>query len=242
MNREYHCWHSPSLDRNMELLVFGHAGAKVLVFPTRDGRFYEYEDIGIVESLADKIEAGHLQLCCVDNLGAETFYNRTAAPSERISRHVQFETYILQEVLPWMNEKNSHSCCIAHGCSLGAYIAANVAFRHPGQFQKLAAFSGRYDMTESVAEFEDMFDGHFDEDIYYHSPLRFLANLECPALLGQMRQMDIVFAIGREDPFLDNNLRLGRVLQSKEIPYRLYEWDGRAHKGRHWRKMAALYL
>jgi esterase/lipase superfamily enzyme len=32
----------------MELLVFGHAGPKVLVFPTRDGRFYEYENLGLV--------------------------------------------------------------------------------------------------------------------------------------------------------------------------------------------------
>ena len=39
MNREYHQWWSERLRRNMELLVFGHAGAKVLVFPSRLGRF-----------------------------------------------------------------------------------------------------------------------------------------------------------------------------------------------------------
>jgi len=42
----------------MEFLVFGHAGAKVLIFPTRDGRFYEYEDLRIVDSLRPKIDAG----------------------------------------------------------------------------------------------------------------------------------------------------------------------------------------
>lgn len=46
----------------MELLVFGHAGAKVLIFPTREGRFFEYEKLGIVESLRHKIDAGQLQL------------------------------------------------------------------------------------------------------------------------------------------------------------------------------------
>jgi esterase/lipase superfamily enzyme len=35
MNREYHRWYSHRLGRDMELLIFGHAGAKVLVFPTR---------------------------------------------------------------------------------------------------------------------------------------------------------------------------------------------------------------
>ena len=59
MKREYHCWWSPRLHRDMELLIFGHAGAKVLVFPTRFARFYEYENLRIVDSIRDKIEGGH---------------------------------------------------------------------------------------------------------------------------------------------------------------------------------------
>jgi hypothetical protein len=46
VNREHHRWHSPSLGRDMELLVFGHAGARMLVFPTSMGRFFEWEDRG----------------------------------------------------------------------------------------------------------------------------------------------------------------------------------------------------
>ena len=33
------------------MLVFGHAGAPVLVFPTSQGRFYEFEDRGMVDVL-----------------------------------------------------------------------------------------------------------------------------------------------------------------------------------------------
>ncbi len=44
MYREYHKWFSPHLQREMELLILGHAGARVLVFPTRCGRFYDYEN------------------------------------------------------------------------------------------------------------------------------------------------------------------------------------------------------
>ena len=60
MHREYHRWYSQRLHRNLELLVFGHGGAKVLVFPTRDGSFHEYEDLRIVQSLAQKIDSGQL--------------------------------------------------------------------------------------------------------------------------------------------------------------------------------------
>ena len=39
MVREYHKWHSPRLGREMELLVFGHGGLPVVVFPRRAGGF-----------------------------------------------------------------------------------------------------------------------------------------------------------------------------------------------------------
>ncbi len=46
MNREYHKWYSNALRRDMELLVFGHSGVPLLVFPTSMGRFFDYESRG----------------------------------------------------------------------------------------------------------------------------------------------------------------------------------------------------
>jgi hypothetical protein len=66
--------------------VFGHAGAKVIVFPTREGRFYEYENLRMTEVLRDKLEKGFLQLFCVDGIDSESFYCRWAHPSGRIQR------------------------------------------------------------------------------------------------------------------------------------------------------------
>lgn len=242
MNREYHCWHSPHLNRDMELLVFGHAGAKVLVFPTRDGRFYEYEDLRIVRALSDKINAGHLQLYCVEGMAGETFYCWWRQPADRIQRYLQYEDYLLREVLPFMASRNPAPCTISHGCSLGAFFAANLAFRHPHLFQKLSAFSGRYDLTLNVEHFGDLFDGYYDEGVYYNTPTHFLPNLDCPERLGALRKMDIVLVIGKEDPFLENNRHLSRILWEKGVWNALHEWDGRAHQGRYWRKMAPLYL
>ena len=54
MNREYHKWKSSRLGREMELLVFGHAGMPVVVFPTSGGRFYEFEDRGMIGALEGK--------------------------------------------------------------------------------------------------------------------------------------------------------------------------------------------
>lgn len=242
MNREYHKWFSPHLERDMELLVFGHAGAKVLVFPTRDGRFYEYENIRMVQALSGKIQAGHLQLFCVDSVDHESLYNFWAHPRGRIQRHLQFENYILHEVLQFMAEKNPNPCTISHGCSLGAFHAANIALRHPLQFQKLAAFSGRYDLNLEVEHFGNLFSGYYDEDIYFHTPTHFLANLHSEPLLEALKKMDIVFTIGQEDPFLDNNYYLSQLLNEKGIQHQMHVWADRAHSGYYWRRMAPLYL
>ena len=242
MNREYHCWYSPRVGRDMELLLFGHAGAKVLIFPTREGRFYEYENLGMVDVLAHKIHEGHLQLICVDSIDRETLYGNWSHPADRIQRHIQFEEYILNEVFPFITSRNPHPVLIAHGCSLGAFHAANIAFRHPHLFRKLCAFSGRYDLTMTVECFYDLFDNYYDENIYYHTPAHFLPQLECGWRLEHLRRMDIVLAVGKEDPFLGNNHYLSRIMWSKGIWHALHEWDGRAHRGSSWRQMARLYV
>lgn len=242
MNREYHRWWSPRLQRDMELLVFGHAGAKVLVFPTRGARFYEYENLRMVDRLRLKIEAGHLQLYCIDSVDAESFYCWWAHPSGRIQRHIQYEEYILHEVLPLMHQKNDHPCVISHGLSLGAFHAANIAFRHPHLFKKLCAFSGRYDLTLRVDFFDDLFSGFYNEDVYYHTPTHFLPNLHCQDRLGHLRAMDIVLVIGERDPFRFNNEQLCDILRSKGANPALHVWGDRAHHGYYWRRMAPLYL
>ncbi len=226
----------------MELLVFGHTGARTLVFPTRSGRFFDYENWGMVNALRDKIEAGFLQLYCVDSLDAETLYNETKVPWERIALHAEYEKYILHEVLPFSESRNQNPFTIVHGCSLGAYHAVNIAFRHPRKFQKVVAFSGRYDLTLPLGTFRGLFDNYYDENVYYHTPNHYLSQLTDPVLLEQMRRMDIILTIGQEDAFLNNNYQFSDVLRQKEIPHALYVWDGEAHRPRYWRKMVQIYL
>lgn len=242
MNREYHKQWSVSLQRDMELLVFGSAGAKVLIFPTRNGRFYEYENLGLIKCLEDKIEQGHLQLFCVDSVDHESLYCRWAHPINRIQRHIAFENYVVHDVLPFMANRNPHECTIAHGLSLGAYHAANIAFRHPHLFKKLVACSGRFDLTLNVENFNDLFDGFYNEDIYFHTPNHFLPNLDCPWRLSKLKEMEITLVIGKEDPFLHNNQHLSAILQEKGIQHQLLVWDDRAHSGYYWRRMAKLYI
>ena len=242
MQREYHRWWSPRLERDMELLIFGHAGAPVLVFPTRGGRFFDYENWGMVAALGEKIDQGFIQLYCVDSIDHESLYGFWRPPHERIARHDSYSQYVLEEVLPLINKLNPDPFLIAHGCSLGAYHAVDIAFRNPDRFKKVVALSGRYDLTQVVGDFRPLFDDYYAELVYFHTPSHFIPQLGDLCVLNQLRQMEIIFAIGAADPFVENNRALSYALWNKGIWNALYTWDGEAHRPRYWRRMVQFYL
>ena len=242
MNREYHTWFSPNLQRDMELLVFGHAGEPVLFFPTRTAHFYDYEDWLVIEALRRKIEAGNLQVYCLDSIDKESFYAKDIPPSDRIARHLQYEQYVLKEVLDLVRKRTSYRTFVAAGCSLGAYHAANLAFKYPALFHKMVGLSGRYDLTTSMKYFDDLFEGYRDENVYYNMPGLYIPNLRDEYFISLMKRMEIIFVIGENDVFLENNRLISNSLWEKGIWNALHLWDGESHKAKYWRHMVQLYL
>ncbi len=236
MKREYCRWYSASLGRDMELLVFGHTGLPAVVFPTSCGRFFEFEERGMVEAVRGKIEHGHLQLFCVDSVDSESWYNRDVPPRWRIARHVQYEAYILHEVLALQQQWNPNPARVAIGCSLGGYHAANIALRHPDLFTGFLSMSGIFDMSRFL-------DGYYDEDCYFHTPPHFLPNLHDPGRLDQYRRGAYILATGVHDQCWDQNEHMARVLSDRGIPVRLDVWgDNARHDWPWWQRMLDVYL
>ena len=118
MHREYHNWWSKDLQRDMALLCFGHAGRKILVFPTSHGRFFEYEDNKMIAAVADKLDNGELQIYCVDSVDVESWYNTWAHPYWRLQRHLQYERYIINDVFPADVEQELDALHHGHGMQL----------------------------------------------------------------------------------------------------------------------------
>ncbi len=220
----------------MEMLVFGHAGMPVLVFPTSGGRFYEFEDRGMVAALADKISAGHLQLFCVDSVDKESWYNRSVPPRWRIARHLQYEAYLLTEVVPFIRSRNNDQRMVALGCSFGGYHAANIALRHPDIFTGMVSLSGAFDLSSFL-------DGYYDQDCYFNLPTHYLPSLNDPWFLDRYRNSTFVFATGLDDHCLDQNRTLHRILTEIEIPHRFHVWDSEnVHDWPTWQRMVQQYL
>ncbi|PSL30320.1 esterase family protein [Dyadobacter jiangsuensis] len=241
MERAYHKWFSPILGKSMEMLVFGHSGTPVIFFPTRSAHFYDFENWRVIDAMKEKIDAGYIQVYCVDSIDSESFYSDSPPPL-RIARHIQYEKYILEEVIPFIRTQNKKRELIAAGCSLGGYHAVNIAFKHPDIFTKVVGMSARYDLTQALPYFADLFDGYFDENIYYNMPNHFVPGISDPKLLRQLREMEITLVIGREDTFLDNNRHLSDSLHQLSVPHQFYIWDDEAHRPRYWREMVKIYL
>lgn len=237
MNREYHRWHSPALNRPMELLVFGHHGAPVLVFPTSRGRFYEWEDFGMIEAMRRHIEQGWNQFYCVDSVDEESWYCKACHPAARVARHIQYEQYILNEVIPLIRSKNDNAYLIVTGASFGAYHAVNFAFRHPGLARRVIGMSGRYDMRPFM-------DGYYDENLYFNNPVDYMKNLSDPAWLEKFRrELDIILVCGRDaGEETENNHYLSQILWDKGIWHALRLWDGWAHDWPWWKQMLPMYI
>lgn len=235
MHREYHKWYSPSLNRDMELLIFGHAGARALIFPTSKGRFYEWQDRGMMDTLGEQLERGWLQVYCVDSVDAESWYNYGAHPGYRAWRHNQYFNYLTDEVLPLSRSKNDNPFMMTIGASFGAYHAMAFGLKYPQLVGRILAFSGFFDIRGFTG-------GYSDDMVYFNNPMQFIPNEHEGWRLELLRRMDIIMAVGRDDRLVGQSQALSGVLWGKGIGNALREWDGWSHDWPFWSSMIRTYI
>ena len=235
MKRDHHRWYSPSLDRDMELLTFGHAGARLLVFPTSMGRFYEWEDRGMVGALGEQLERGWVQMFCVDSIDAESWYARWKRPADRAWRQLQYDNYLLTEVLPLTRQLNPNPFMITTGASFGAYHAINFAFRHPNLVGRTIGLSGVYDISQWT-------DGYHDDNVYFNNPMSYIPNEHDWGRKAALQRMDIILVTGADDPLRSSTEEMSAVLWRAEIGNALRVWDGWAHDWPWWNQMITHYI
>lgn len=212
MQRDYIKWWSPALGREMEVLCFGHAGTPLIAFPSSLGRFFEWEDFGMVRALSHQLESGLNQLVCVDSVDAESLYNRDVDPHTRIKRHHQYERYVLDEAVPFVRNRTGNDFVIVAGASFGAYHALNFVLKQPWQFGKLIAMSGSFDIRSR-------FDGFYSDDVYFSNPVDYLPNLIDERTLNAIRTTRIILTTAEHDPCKDGNLHMSYLLTQQGIDH-----------------------
>lgn len=238
MNGEYYKWFSPSLQREMEMLVFGHSGTPVVVCPTSGSRFYEWKDQGMIDTLGSRINEGHLQIFCPDWIGRESWYNDRSPARDRVLRHNQWEQYLKTEVWPFIRSRNSNEFTIMTGTSFGAYVSVNFALKNPDYVNKVIGMSGSYTI-------HNLLDGYYDEDCYFNCPLDYLPNLTDEWYLNRYRKMEWILVTSELDISIcqSTTKRMAGVMRAKGIPVCYDYWgDGTGHDWPYWRQMILKYL
>ena len=218
MQRSHEAWLSPHLGRPMDLLWFGWSGFPVILFPTSMGHFTQYEDMGLIGQLADKVAAGYLQLVCVDSVDAESWYNEMVPAAARGPRHEQYDAYLAAELVPYVRDRAQRPDLGVFGCSFGGYHAANFAGRHPELVKKAVCFSGIYDVHRFT-------DGYWDTTDYFNSPIDYIANMDA-GWLARLAGIEWVIATGEYDSLVDENRRFSELLSKRGVPNHTEIWPG----------------
>ena len=236
MNREYIKHYSHELGRDMESLVFGHAGQPILVFPTSMGRFFEYEDAGMIRALEWKIDQGALQVFCVDGVDSESWYNKSVHPGARIWRHVQYERYILNEFVAVLKWKNWAPQIAVTGCSFGGYHALNFSLRHPDLVSRLRHH-------ERLVRHQKLSRRLLRRQRLFQQSARLSVESERRLVPKPLRQMKIVLGSSDWDMCLDANVKMAAILSAKGIPHWLDIYgDNSKHDWPLWQRMAEKYF
>ncbi|MBI3925352.1 MAG: esterase family protein [Armatimonadetes bacterium] len=234
--REYGGHASRHLGRDMEYLVFGHAGAPVLVFPTSSGRFFQWEDFSMVATLHRHLANGWIQLFCVESVDAESWYGFHLPQWEQIDRHLDYEAYLVEEFLPFLRQKNPIDFLIVTGTSFGAFHALNFSLRHPDQVRRVIALSGDFESKKYV-------DGYFDDEVYYNSPQDFLGGMKGAADIERLRNLDIILAAGKHDFCMGPTLEVSAILQRLGVPHRCDIWEEEGiHDWPLWKRQILVYI
>jgi esterase/lipase superfamily enzyme len=240
MNIEYHKNWSGCLNQDMQLKVYGHAGKPVLVFPAQGGRFFDFENFGMIDAVSWFIDQGVYQFYTVDSVDDQSWANWGVHPMERARRHEDYDHYIMQEAVPFVRQRTApDAMLLTTGCSMGGYHSANFFFRHPDVFDSVISLSGLFQLSMFIGDY-------VDDHVYFNSPLLYLPNLEDAWYLEKYRRSHIFICAGQgawEDAMNADIRNLRSVLEQKKISAWIDLWGYDVnHDWPWWRKQLPYFL
>jgi esterase/lipase superfamily enzyme len=231
MKEEYLKWYSPYLNKDFEMLTFGHAGYPILLFPTSMGKYYENKDFKLIDSVQQFLEEGKIKIYCPDSIDEQSWYNKSAHPADRINNHNWYNRLLVEEVIGRARHETGYQRVVAAGCSFGGYHAANLAFRHPELVSHLFSMSGAFDITGQL-------DGFYNNEAYFNNPVDFLPNDNNPELW----KLKIVLGTTDRDICRADNERLSGILNKKGMNHWLDMRQNADHDWPIWRTMFPDYV
>jgi esterase/lipase superfamily enzyme len=213
MHRELDGWHSPSLNKHMEIATYGHFGFALLLIPTAAADYLEYERFLLLDVIQKYIDEGKMKVFSVNSINTESWMNNKMHPRHKAIRHQQFNDYIYNEVIPYIHSKTSADTpIITCGASFGALHSMNLFLKRPDLIQGVIAMSGCYDLSSYT-------DGYYDQDVFFNSPEHYMRGLDDNFFLPKIKAAKkIIISTGSGDyETPDASRRFSAILDAKDI-------------------------
>lgn len=239
MNKEYHKWYSHRVELEMPIVVYGHYGLPLLVFPTASADCEEYERFYLIDALGELINSGRIKVFSVDSINRHAWGNPEVHPGHKAYLTQKYDEYLVEEVVPFIyNHCQGQQPIITSGASMGAFYAANTLFKHPDLIDGMVGMHGVYDLGMCHGDY-------FDDNCYFNNPVAYLPNLDDDYLLPLLQAKSHIYIVTStgmwENP--QYSKQLDWVLNSKGIPHRLDVWDSQwPHDWPSWRHMLPRYM
>jgi esterase/lipase superfamily enzyme len=234
MQREINGWHSPSLNKHMEIATYGHYGFSLLLVPTAAADYLEYERFHLISALKDVISAGKVKVFSINSINRESWMNSDMHPPHKAIRHNQFNQYVFDEVIPFIkNISGADTPLIICGASFGALHSMNLFLKRPDLIDGVIAMSGCYNLGEYTK-------GYFDNEVYFNSPEQYLPNLNDEWYLNMIKKSDHIHILSGSGNYEapEASKRFSQVLWDKGIWHDLDIWGlDMPHDWDTWRAM-----
>jgi esterase/lipase superfamily enzyme len=225
------------------VIAYGHYGRPFLVFPSEQGQASDFENNGMIDSVRGLIDDGRVKLYCVDSYDAASWSNRDIPLEERARRHGEYESWIHNQVLPFIHADCGGPQEVATlGCSLGAFHAVLFGLRRADLFPLALAFSGSYDPSTWHGW------GDQGDALYFANPFAFIPNLHGDHLAWLQSRLSILLVVGQgqwEDTTgaLTSTRRMAGLLHGKGLRCELDVWGHDVpHDWPSWRAQLAHHL
>ena len=220
MERSLSSWYSPHLQKEMPIAVYGHYGLALLMMPTAAADYLEYERFELINSLSPLLNSGKLKIFSINSVNTESWMNDHMVPRDKAIRHQQFNSYVFDEVVPFIKTHTDASTRIVTcGASFGALHSMNLFLKRPDLINGVIGLSGVYDLTEYTKSY-------FDDDVYFNSPQHYIPNLTDHHVLEQIRKSYPIYIFSgsgaHEDPNASRSF--ASILYNKGITYELDIW------------------
>ena len=243
MSKMVDSWHSPHLDRTVQVARWGDYGVPVLVFPTAGGDAQEIERFDIVQACGQLIEEGRVKIYSCDSINGRAMLANEGDSLHRSWILRRFCEFVGNELIPAIRTdcRTDDIEVISAGASIGAYNALAAVCRFPEVFRHAICMSGTYDLTRFM-------NGPVNDNFLWASPIHFLSAPDQGHLdaeqLERLRDRSVIFACGEganED--IGESWHAAHVLGNAGVPNQVDKWGPEwPHDWPTWRTMLPHYL